>query len=129
MSGTIPTGPVADDASETDRLRAEVAELRARLAATSEPAPRRLDPGRLWRPVVMAVCLGLVVLLAPLSVVATWAHRQVSDTDRYVATVAPLASDPAVQDAIADRITTEVLTYIDVRSLTTQVVDALGERG
>ncbi|EFD65662.1 hypothetical protein SSPG_01302 [Streptomyces lividans TK24] len=32
-------------------------------------------------------------------------HDTVSDTDRYVATVTPLASAPAVQDASTDRLT------------------------
>src|SRR4051812_37563533 len=128
MSGTVLEG-AGDDATETERLRAEVQELRARLAATPPPAPRRIDAGRMWRPAVAAVLLCLVVVMAPLSVVATWAHRQVSDTDQYVATVAPLASDPAVQNAISDRITTEVLGYVDVKALTTQVVDGLAERG
>jgi len=61
--------------------------------------------------------------------VAVWARNQVTNTDRYIATVAPLASDPAIQNAIADQITAQVFTYIDVRGLTTQTVDALAQRG
>jgi hypothetical protein len=68
-------------------------------------------------------------VLAPLSVVAIWTRNQVTNTDRYVATVAPLADDPAIQQAIADQITAQVFRYIDVQGLTTQVVDALSERG
>ena len=128
-SPTVPDEVAGNEATETERLRAEVEALRAQLAAAEVAAPSGRSPGRIWRPALTAVLLCLVVVLAPLSVVATWAHRQVSDTDQYVATVAPLASDPAVQKAIADRITTEVLGYVDVRSLTTQVVDALDERG
>ena len=44
-------------------------------------------------------------------------------------TVAPLASDPAIQQAIADQVTAQVLTYLDVPGVTNQVVDALAERG
>ena len=47
-------------------------------------------------------CAELVALLAPLSIVASWAHDEISDTDRYVETVTPLASNPAVQKAIND---------------------------
>jgi hypothetical protein len=68
-------------------------------------------------------------VLAPLSVVAIWTRNQVTNTDRYVATVAPLADDPAIQNAIADQITAQVFTYIDVQGLTNQAVDALAERG
>jgi hypothetical protein len=68
-------------------------------------------------------------VLAPLAGVAVWARNQVTNTDRYVRTVAPLASDPAIQQAIADQITTQIFTYLDVRGLTNQTVDALAERG
>jgi hypothetical protein len=35
--------------------------------------------------------------------VAVWARNQVTNTDRHVRTVAPLAADPAIQAAIADQ--------------------------
>jgi hypothetical protein len=60
---------------------------------------------------------------------AVWARNQVTNTDRYVRTVAPLAADPAIQAAIADQITTQIFTYLDVQRLTDQTVDALAERG
>src|SRR4051794_31344298 len=77
----------------------------------------------------MTVCLVLLAVVAPLAVVATWAHDQVSDTDRWVATVAPLADEPAVQDAVSARLTQEIVSRIDVRAITTEAVDALEERG
>jgi hypothetical protein len=77
----------------------------------------------------MTVCLVLLAVVAPLAVVATWAHDQVGDTDRWVATVAPLADDPAVQSAVSNRITEEIVSRIDVRAITTEAVDALEERG
>ncbi|MFJ6897217.1 hypothetical protein [Streptomyces hokutonensis] len=40
-------------------------------------------------------------MLAPPGVVAAWTADTVSDTDRYVRTVAPLASHPDIQDAVA----------------------------
>jgi hypothetical protein len=40
-----------------------------------------------------------------------------------------LAEDPAIQQAITDRITAQVFTYIDVRGITTQAVNALTSRG
>ena len=78
----------------------------------------------------MATLLIVVAcMLAPLSVAAIWTRNQVTNTDRYVATVTPLASDPAIQNAIADQITAQVFTYIDIKGLTTQAVDALAGRG
>jgi hypothetical protein len=68
-------------------------------------------------------------ILAPLSVVAVWTKNLVTDTDRYVTTVAPLASDPAIQNAVADKITAEIFMHLDVAGVTNQAVDALAERG
>ncbi|GLF95809.1 hypothetical protein [Streptomyces yaizuensis] len=60
------------------------------------------------RPALSAVLIALVALLTPLSVLAVWAEREIGDTDGYVTAMAPLASDPAVRGAVADRITEEV---------------------
>ncbi|MCX4824498.1 hypothetical protein OG883_32515 [Streptomyces sp. NBC_01142] len=61
-----------------------------------------------------AVLIVLVAVLTPLSALAVWGDLEVGDTDNYVATMAPLASDPAVQNAVAVRITAEVMQEIDV---------------
>jgi hypothetical protein len=63
---------------------------------------------------VSAVLIVLVAILTPLCALAVWADREIGDTDGYVAAMAPLASDPAVQNAVAVQITDEVLQKIDV---------------
>jgi hypothetical protein len=82
-----------------------------------------------WRTIVAVVLIVVGCVLAPLAGVAVWARNQVTNTDRYVRTVAPLASDPAIQQAVADQITAQIFTYLDVQGLTNQTVDALAERG
>jgi hypothetical protein len=126
------TDPGRDERAELERLRAEVASLRAE-ARRAETAPR--DPvaagqaGRQrWRTIVAVLLIVLGCVLAPLAGVAVWARNQVTNTDRYVATIAPLASDPAIQQAVTDQITAQVFTYIDIKALTTQVADALSAR-
>ncbi len=47
----------------------------------------------------------LVCVLAPISVLGVWVRNTVLDTDQYVSTMAPLASDPAIQQAVATRVT------------------------
>jgi hypothetical protein len=79
--------------------------------------------------VVASLLIVVACVLAPLSVAAIWTRNQVTNTDRYVATVTPLARDPAIQAAIADQITAQVFSYIDVQGLLNQSVDALAERG
>ncbi|MFJ2006732.1 hypothetical protein [Streptomyces chartreusis] len=71
--------------------------------------------------------LTLAVLLAPLSVVATWVNSEVTDVDRYVQTVSPLARDPAVQKLVVDRVTDEVVENIDARKITDAVADTLAD--
>jgi hypothetical protein len=125
----------SDERAELERLRAEVADLRSQASAAAAvaidqpvvptPKPRR----QRWRSVVATLLIVIGCILAPLSVVAVWTKNLVTDTDRYVATVAPLASDPAIQSAIADKITAEIFMHLDVAAVTNQAVDALAERG
>ena len=102
----------ADERAELERLRAEVADLRTQVATAPEAAEQVVIPPsrprrQRWRSVVATLLIVIGCILAPLSVVAVWAKNQVTDTDRYVATVTPLASDPAIQNAVADKITAE----------------------
>ena len=120
------------DSNEVQRLRLRVAELETALdaapAATPAPAPH-LTAGERARKLSAIFLIALSCLLAPLSVTAVWASRQVSDTDRYVETVAPLADDPAVQRAVSDAVAREIFQQIDLRGLSQQALDALSQRG
>jgi hypothetical protein len=125
----------AEERAELERLRAENAALRARMGqegaagTDTEPTPGAGRVGRRrWRSIVATLLIVVACVLAPLSVAAIWTRNQVTNTDRYVATITPLASDPAIQQAITDQITAQVFTYIDIQALTTQVTDALSAR-
>jgi len=117
-------------------LREEASRLEAELGVEPVTPPSATPGGGTsagrggwWRTPVVVVCVLLSALLAPLAIVATWAHDEVSDTDRYVETVAPLADDPAVQEAVSSRITALLLGYLDIRAVTSDAVDALAARG
>ena len=126
-------GPLgADERAELERLRAEVADLRARPPGTGATpgqgsAGRRRRPG--WRGPVATVLIVLGCILAPVSVLAVWTANQVSDTNRYVENVAPLIHEPAVQSALTDKITTQINAQIHVQALTNQAADALSSKG
>ena len=123
-------GLTGEERAELERLRAEVARLRATAPTEAPEGPPRRPPGRgRWRTVVASLLIVVGCVLAPVGVVAVWTRNQVSDTDRYVATVSPLARDPAIQAAIADQITNQIFSYLDVQGLTSQAVGALSERG
>jgi hypothetical protein len=123
-----------EERAELERLRAEVASLRAQAQAQTQvlpdggAAPPGRPPRQRWRTIVAVLLIVVGCVLAPLAGVAVWARNQVTNTDRYVATVTPLAADPAIQQAITDQITAQVFTYIDIQALTTQVADALSAR-
>jgi hypothetical protein len=74
--------------------------------------PSQLGPPR-WRIVTARILLAVFCLALLLSVPAVWLRNQIDDTDRYLRTVAPLGSDPAVQAALADRVTTQISTRLD----------------
>ncbi|MFJ4355848.1 hypothetical protein ACIP25_06075 [Streptomyces massasporeus] len=102
----------AEERAEYERLRrhAAVRHRRARRAGSS-------------------LLLVLTLLLAPLAVVAAWVQDTVSDTDRYVETVAPLASEPAVQDVVIKRLTDQVVKNVDVKAVTDALVRTLQDAG
>jgi hypothetical protein len=118
-----------DDETEVERLRARVAELEHQLT-TQPPRPPATAGGGAsrWRAVGSAVLITLACVLAPLAVASTWASTQLSDTDSYVETVAPLASDPAVQQAVADDVTATILDYLEVDQLSAELLDTLAEQ-
>ncbi|MFD3491964.1 hypothetical protein ACFWWB_15560 [Streptomyces sp. NPDC058690] len=110
------------DHSDSSASRAELDALRARMAQLEARTPARSRP-RIGS--FFAVLLILVAaVLTPLSIVAAWAKNDIGDTDRYVAMVKPLASDPDVQAAVSNRVTDVVMTHLDVHALLEQVAPA-----
>src|SRR5215218_11303774 len=124
MTTPDPVEPRPDARAEVARLQAEIARLEATIGANA-PTRRR----GWWRPVVAGLLVAVAALLAPLSVLATWASGQIQDTDRYLATVAPLAADPDVQEAVAARMEQVIFSYLDLGEAMDEVVGALQERG
>ena len=98
--------------------------------AGSVPPPAGGTKHSGWRWTGAVVLLLLAALLLGTAVVVRFARSELLDTDRYVATVAPLASDPAVQSAVANRVTNEIMSRVDVPALLQKAAQAtnLGDR-
>src|SRR5689334_9830318 len=111
------------------RERGELDELRQRVHALESAGPSGTARHHPFRSLGSVLLILLAALLAMLSVVAVWANSVVQDTDRYVATVGPLASDPDVQKAATNRISAAVLAQIDVDALVQQLTDAASAKG
>jgi hypothetical protein len=110
-----------DERAELEALRHEVTTLR------SNPPARRRRVG--WRSPVATLLIVLGCVLAPLSVLGIWTANQVSDTNRYIATVTPLIQEPAIQNALTDKITDRIVAEINVPGLATQTAAQLNQRG
>ncbi|MFE7773817.1 hypothetical protein ACFU5O_07950 [Streptomyces sp. NPDC057445] len=114
--------PGPDEGSEHARApgaddgRAELDQLRSRIAALETAGPPRAHPHR-TRSFFAALLIVIGCVLVPLALVAAWTSQEVGNTDRYVDTVAPLASDPDIQTAAANRVTNALMEHIDVPTL------------
>ncbi|GAA4624548.1 hypothetical protein GCM10023113_14010 [Cellulomonas oligotrophica] len=155
----VPTGPVPTPsphghAAPDDHavLRARVAALEAenarlRAAAHTPPAvvpggsgatvasggagPLRA-PRRARRVARGSAVVALVVvasLLAPVALASAWARGVIVDTERYLATVAPIIDAPAVQDAVTQRVTVAVVEGMRLEELAADLTAAVGELG
>ncbi len=79
--------------------------------AVSVPDPHR--PRRITT--VVLVVLAVVLFLT--STIAVWAKRTVLDPNRVVAAVDRAASDPAVVDALAVKVTDQLVQLVDVNTM------------
>ncbi|MFA7323056.1 MAG: hypothetical protein WC005_01730 [Candidatus Nanopelagicales bacterium] len=78
--------------------------------------------GRRWgaRSIASLLIFVIAMLLTPVAVIGHWGHRTVTDTEQYLATVGPLASDPVIQQAISDEVTKALVAKIDTETLVSQ---------
>ena len=110
--------------AEVERLRAEREELEARVETLEAKPQKRRRLRRVLTPILVA----LSIIVFTVSVPAAWGARTVLNTDRYVATVAPLADDPAVQASIATKLTDQVFLALNVEGTLSDALATLGER-
>lgn len=94
---------------DLETVRKERDELKQKLDASGARKRSRT------RGVITVILVVLTVLTFAVGVGGAWARRTVMNTDRYVATVGPLASDPAVQEYLARTITDQVFQALDVQ--------------
>ncbi|MFE9561598.1 hypothetical protein ACFYM0_10860 [Streptomyces sp. NPDC006487] len=78
---------------------------------------------------VSAVLITLTCIFVPVSLLTVWVHDIVLDTDRYVATVTPLASDPAIEAAAVHRISEAADVRVDGAQVTSDLAAWLEAQG
>ena len=62
------------------------------------------------------ILLLMAGLLAILSVLTIWLRAELLDTDTYVASISPVATNPAVEASVANIITNQIFTNVDVEA-------------
>src|SRR3979411_313366 len=94
------------------------------MTAGTEPTetPKRLLR---WRRAVVAMIVTVSVVLVPLAGLSVWVRNLVLDTNHYVDTVAPLATNKAITDVVAKRATNRLFQQVDVEA---RAKDALPDR-
>jgi hypothetical protein len=123
--GNGPQEPSPEELeAEVERLKAEREKLEVRVE-TLEAKPQKR---RRLRRVLTPILVVLSIIVFTVTVPAAWGARTVLNTDRYVATVAPLADDPAVQASIATKLTDQVFSALDVEGTISDALAGLGER-
>ena len=109
--------------SELDELRDRVAMLESENRQLKAPDGSKRSA---WlRPTIAAILITVGVILAPVSVIGAWARLELVDTDRFVATLGPLAQDPAVQAMVASEVTAAITTQVDVHGMVGDVADGI----
>ena len=98
--------------AEVERLRAENDRLHREVDHDATPA----EPRHRARWAVSLVLIVVGSLLVPVSVVSLWLDRTITDTDRYVETVAPLAKDADIQKAVSARLEQALYKNVDIQA-------------
>lgn len=101
---------MGDEAAEVERLSAERDALKNQVERMSRERKHR------FRKVLAAILAILTVVCFVAAVPGAWSRRTFFDTDRWIATTSPLASDAAVQEYIARTVTDEIFTALDVQA-------------
>lgn len=117
---------IAELEAENAALRAGIGLSDGAAGETDAPASAGRKRRRGWGRTATAVVLVVVgLLLAPVAVITAWARLELVDTERFVATFAPLAEDPAVQAYLSDEVTAAIEEQVDIPALTADVFDGI----
>lgn len=89
---------------------------------------RGLERSRWWT-ALATVLIVLGGILGPAGLVAGWARAQLTDTNEFVSTFAPLAREPAVRSLVTAKATEAITTALNVKELTANAVDGISSLG
>src|SRR5689334_13598151 len=114
-----PSAPPDADATEPVGAAPPPAEPTAPAEAATPPR----QP--FWRRFLVGFLVVVVCVLTPVALTTVWLRSTLLDNDQFVSTLAPLADDPAVQQALANRVTNALINGTDIEA---KIKDALPQR-
>ncbi|EDY42904.2 hypothetical protein, partial [Streptomyces sp. SPB074] len=88
--------------------------------AEGETRVRGRGAGYVVRALLAVVLAVVACVCVPAGALSVWAKYEIGDTDTFVDTVSPLASDRAVREAVADAVTDGVMRQVDLGPLQDQ---------
>ena len=91
-------------------------------AAAGDDAPKKRPRARRTRGIIAWVLVVLASLLIPISVISAWAITTVTNTDQYVATMAPLARNQVIINHLATKATDELFSTHAVQNKVTDLL-------
>jgi hypothetical protein len=94
------------------------------IEGTAQRNLKKVPRARRTRGITAWVLVVLASLLIPVSVISVWAIRTVTNTDQYVATMAPLARNQVIVDHLAQRATDELFSTHIVQNKVTAALPA-----
>src|ERR1700728_2665523 len=118
MSDTEPQMQT-DDAAEAVPGAGADAQKASKPGKAKKGKTRR---GHLPRRISAWVLVVLAAILIPVSVISVWAINTVTNTDKYVETMAPLATNPVIQQGLATRATDALFSTQIVQDKVTQAL-------
>lgn len=68
------------------------------------------------RAIAAGLCLALATVLLPFGLMSFWGQKTLTDTEQFVSTVQPLASDPQIIDAVAETVATALTKNVDLEA-------------
>ena len=89
---------------------------------SEDDAPKKPPRARRTRGIIAWVLVVLASLLIPISVISAWAITTVTNTDQYVATMAPLARNEVIVQHLANKATDELFSTHVVQNKVTDLL-------
>ncbi|MCU1456007.1 MAG: integral rane protein [Actinomycetia bacterium] len=94
--------------------------------ADPEPPPRVPAPrAHRLRGAIAVLLIVVASLTAPFAFVAVWTHRTIYSDDGYVDAVTPLARQQSIQDAVAQKVSSFVESYLTSADVASKLPSAL----